>query len=100
MISKTNIFVFLKNLEGFVKNVPIDPRSPGRRRWETKRTVMKTGLDDVFKTLMSKEFQGGLRIFSLLRPEKGCGPIMVKGTAGKWELKKELRYKRPGDIKR
>jgi hypothetical protein len=69
MDSKTNIYVLLKNLEAFIKAVPINPKSPNCRAWEKDRTEMRKALKDTYKKLVK---QGSLEAY------RWCGRIPLK----------------------
>lgn len=73
MDSKTNIYVLLKNLEAFVKDVPINPKSPKRRAWERNRAEMKKALKETNRILMKPGYLEGLEVF--VGPFKGCGKV-------------------------
>jgi hypothetical protein len=52
----TNIFVLLKNLEAFIKSVPIDPNLSNCKDWEKTRAEMKKGLKNTYKILVKQGF--------------------------------------------
>lgn len=71
MDSAIRTLIFLKNLEAFIKNVPIDPKLPNSKEWEKNRAEIEKALKDTNKMLLK---QGYLK---LIRP---CGKIPSKGV--------------------
>jgi|GEM_PF-970640 hypothetical protein len=69
MARHINIFFLLKNLEAFVKSVPIDPKSRKYKEWVKCRAEMKKaikGMDKMLRTVKSLE-----------DIEKGLPPLLV-----------------------
>lgn len=76
MVSKTNLNVLLKNLEGFVKDVPINPKSPKRRAWERNRIEMKEALKTTYEILAKGGNLEGLAVF--IGPMRDCRKVLSK----------------------
>lgn len=53
MPAKPNVYVLLKNVDAFVKRVPINPRSKSYRQWLKDREETKKALREVVKLLRS-----------------------------------------------
>jgi len=76
MDSKTNLNVLLKNLEGFINSVPINPKSPKHREWERTRRVMKKALKDTNEILVKNGYLDGLAVF--VGPLHDCRKVLSR----------------------
>lgn len=78
----TNIYVLLKNLEAFVKSVPINPKARNYKDWIKCRVEMKKALKDMNKMLKTLE--------SLEDIEKRLAPVLLVPCRGRVPLKQIL----------
>jgi hypothetical protein len=60
MARLTNIFILLKNLEAFVKSVPIDTKASHSKDWLKRRAEMKKAIKDMDKMLRTLESLGDI----------------------------------------
>jgi hypothetical protein len=72
MAPKTNIYVLLKKVDGFVKAVPIDPKSRKYKEWVKYRAEVKKDLKDAHKILAL------LNVIPVAEITRRCGVIPTK----------------------
>jgi hypothetical protein len=76
MASKHNIYALLKNVEAFVKSVPVDPGARNFREWRKNRTETKKAIKEIHKILQL------LKIIEATALKLPCGKIPQKQVFG------------------
>jgi hypothetical protein len=72
MAQKYDIYALLKNVEFFVKAVPIDPRSPRHDVWVKNRSEVKRAIKLMYKHLSY------LEVFKVPALKYPCGKILER----------------------